>query len=121
MSWLRMEDDFVEDPDILALSSDAIVLHLSGLCYCARQETDGAVPGHALPILSRFSNPRTKRLIGELEKVGLWQENGTGWAIRNYLKYNPSHSSLEEKRKAKQRAGQAGGLAKAKQHGKERG
>ncbi|KKL71602.1 hypothetical protein LCGC14_2093250 [marine sediment metagenome] len=121
MTWVRLDDGFSDHPKVLVLPSDAIVLHLAGLCYCARQETDGAIPNHVLTILSRFSSTRTKKLAGELVQARVWEENGTGYIIHDYLDYNPSHKSLEERREKKRRAGQAGGLAKAKQSARKGG
>ncbi|KKL89691.1 hypothetical protein LCGC14_1912240, partial [marine sediment metagenome] len=66
----------------------------------------------------RFSKPKAIKLAARLIEVGLWERNGTGYAIHDYLDYNPSKKELEARREIKRRAGQAGGLAK--QAGKER-
>ena len=90
----------------------------SGAAVAANQQTDGAIPDAALTKLTRFSKPKAARLAGRLVEAGLWEANGTGYVIHDYLDYNPSRKSLEEKHESKRRAGRAGGLANAKQGGK---
>ncbi len=121
VSWVKVSDTLSGHRKILAAGPEASWLHIEGLCYCAQQETDGAIPDTALAKLTQYSKPKAMRLATRLVEVGLWERNGAGYAIHDYLDYNPSKKSLDEKRETKQRAGQAGGLAKAKQRGKEGG
>ena len=118
MSWVKLDDNFAGHRKVLAAGLEAAWLHIEGLCYCAQQETDGAILDAALVKLTQFSKPKAERLAVRLVEVGLWERNGTGYAIHDYLEYNPSKKELEARREIKRRAGQAGGLAK--QAGKER-
>ena len=118
VTWVRLDDNFPGHRKVLAASPEALWLHIEGLCYCAHQQTDGAIPSTALTKLTRFSKPKAARLAARLVEAGLWEVNGTGWMVHDYLDYNPSRQSLEEKHESKQRAGRAGGLANAKQGGK---
>ncbi len=118
MSWVKLDDGFSEHPKVLAVSGDALKLHLAGFCYCARQETDGAIPELALAQLTQFSKPKAIKLAARLVEVRLWERNGAGWLVHDYLDYNPSKKELDARREIKRRAGQAGGLAK--QAGRER-
>lgn len=120
MSWVKLDDNFPGHRKVLAAGPVAAWLHIEGLCYCAQQKTDGAILDAALSKLTQFSKPKAAKLAARLVEVGLWERNGAGYAIHDYLDYNPSKKSLEERREMKRRAGQAGGLAKAKQSGKER-
>ena len=117
MSWVRVDDKLSSHRKILAAGPAASWLHIEGLCYCALQETDGSIPGSALAMLTQYSKPKAAKLATKLVEVGLWERNGAGYAIHDYLEYNPSRKSLEEKRENNRRAGQAGGLAKAKRRG----
>jgi len=115
VTWVRLDDNFPGHRKVLAAGPEAAWLHVEGLCYCAHQQTDGAIPDAALVKLTQFSKPKALKLAARLVEAGLWERNGVGYAIHDYLDYNPSKKSLDEKREAKRRAGQAGGLAKAKQ------
>ncbi len=121
MTWVRLDDNFPGHRKVLAAGPEAAWLHVEALCYCAQQETDGAILNAALAHLTQFSKPKAVKLAARLVEVGLWELNGTGWMVHDFLEYNPSRKSLEEKRVKKQRAGQAGGLAKAKQGAREGG
>ncbi len=118
MSWVKLDDKLPGHRKILAASPEAAWLHIEGLCYCAQQETDGAIPDTALAMLTRFSKPKAMKLAARLVEVGLWERNSAGWLVHDYLDYNPSRKELEARREIKRRAGQAGGLAK--QAGRER-
>jgi len=98
VSWVKLDDGFADHPKVLAVSGDAVLLHLAGFCYCARQETDGAIPELALSQLTRFSKPKAAKLAARLVEVGLWERNGAGWLVHDYLDYNPSRESLKERR-----------------------
>jgi hypothetical protein len=100
VSWVKLDDKLPGHRKVLAVSPEAAWLHIEGLCYSAQQETDGAIPDTALAMLTRFSKPKAIKLAARLIEVGLWERNGTGYAIHDYLDYNPSKKSLEEKRKA---------------------
>ncbi|KKN16062.1 hypothetical protein LCGC14_0979510 [marine sediment metagenome] len=118
MSWVKLDDNFAGHRKVLAAGLEAAWLHIEGLCYCAQQETDGAILDAALVKLTQFSKPKAERLAVRLVEVGLWERNGAGWLIHDYLDYNPSKKELEARRETKRRAGQAGGLSK--QAGRER-
>jgi len=115
VTWVRLDDGFSGHGKVLAAGPEAAWLHVEGLCYCAQQKTDGMIPDAALAHLTQFSKPKAVKLAARLVEVGLWELNGTGWMVHDFLEYNPSRKSLEEKHESKQRAGKAGGLAKAKQ------
>ena len=100
MSWVKLDDKFTGHTKVLAAGPEAAWLHIEGLCYCAQQETDGVIPNAALAHLTQFSKARAEKLASKLIKVGLWEMNGAGWMIHDYLDYNPSRASLEIKRKA---------------------
>jgi hypothetical protein len=100
MSWVKLDDKFTGHTKVLAAGPEAAWLHIEGLCYCAQQETDGVILNAALAKLTQYSKPKAAKLADRLVEVGLWERNGTGYAIHDYLEYNPSKASLEEKRKA---------------------
>lgn len=122
MTWVRIDDVFPEHPKVLALGDDyerGVALHIRGLCYCARNLTDGHVPAR---MFREDAEIRTR-----LVEVGMWHEVEGGFVIHDYLDYNPSKAealALSESRRA---AGKAGADARwngkrdGKSHGKSHG
>ncbi|KKN75246.1 hypothetical protein LCGC14_0382450 [marine sediment metagenome] len=121
MSWVKVSDGLATHPKVLAAGQAAAWLHVAGLCYAAQHLTDGAISDSSLSGLGQYTRARARKLADRLVEVRLWERNGTGYAIHDYLDYNPSRKEVEARREAKRRIGQAGGLAKAKQRGKESG
>lgn len=105
MAWVKLTDGFPEDPRIEALSDKAFRLHVTALCYCARNLTDGRVTPKALTLSSIVAGTRNATAAAnELVLNGLWEPNGTGHVIPKYLEYNPSAQDVkEERRKARDR------------------
>ena len=100
MSWVKLDDGFATHPKVQAAGQSAAWLHVAGLCYAAQHLTDGAIPDSSLTGMGQFTGTRARSLAERLVEVGLWERNGAGYAIHDYLDYNPSRKSLEERRKA---------------------
>lgn len=90
MSWAKFDDAFADHPKIAGLSDAAFRLHVTAILYAARFETDGNLPVGAV---ARMGPGRE-----ELLAAGLWDEVATGWAIHDYLDYNPSKADRERMR-----------------------
>jgi hypothetical protein len=104
MAWIRLDDGFSEHRKVLALSPLALRAHIFALCYCARTRSDGHIPGPALKSLQA-----TRRHAAELVAAGMWEvEEGGGWAIHDYLKYQRSKAELDQDAK-RMRDARAGG------------
>jgi len=136
MPWVRFDDSTPDHPKLSALSSYAPLcgwLWFSACCYSMRYLTDGRID---LPTLHRLwpftrlhlsagsngdgellagaSHPTVDMLVAALVSVNLFEEMEAGWyRIHDFLEYNPSRREVTEARKKKQKAGQAGGLARA--------
>jgi hypothetical protein len=117
VTWLRIDDGFVEHPKVASLSDQAFRLHLVGLSYCARNLTDGTLDERATRIVGASVCARPGRLLTELEQVGLWDRAGDGYLIHDYLDWNPAASQVKkERRRAADRQKKARG-GKPKSHG----
>jgi len=84
--WVKMHDGMPEDPDVDALTDAAFRLYVSGICYAAREQTDGYIPTGKVPRLT----PRHKTsAVRELVQAGLWNDTVVegGYLIRNFEKY----------------------------------
>lgn len=110
MPYLNMDDNFADHPKIDVLSDGAFRLHVAGLCYCARNTTDGIVEKLRVPRLTRTYKPA---FLKELLASNIWVPHGLGYEIHDYLDWNKSrewwdHKREEDaKRKAAWRAAQA--------------
>lgn len=104
MTWVRLDDQFADHPKIVGLSASAFRLHVTAICYAARQETDGVIPRAAAFVV--------KRIAGELVAAGLWDAHPRGYVVHDYLDYNPSASELLSKRHAKRMAGAKGAASR---------
>lgn len=93
MPWVRLDDSFAEHPKVIGLSDAAFRTHVNAICYCNRQLTDGRVP-------SVLGNGCTEELLD----AGVWERNGSGFLVHDYLDYQPSKEEvLAEREKAAER------------------
>lgn len=109
MVWVRLEDTFPEHPKVIVLSDQAFRTHVTGICYCSRNLTDGFIP-----------NPAAGGGAAELVSAGIWSESESGFHIHDYLDYHPSRASVLAEREKKRKAGKKGGKATQAKHRKRR-
>lgn len=86
--WVKLDDDFADHPKVVGLSDKAFRAYVSGLCYCARQLTDGHIPSRMVKALA------PGRSGTELEQAGLWIQNGSGVVVHDYLEFQPATSHV---------------------------
>lgn len=92
MTWIRIDDHFVDHPKVLAIKDEAFRAYISGLCYSSRYLTDGFLPEAALDKIT------TQRARKQLTDAELWHETEGGITINDFLEYNPSKAETEKKR-----------------------
>jgi hypothetical protein len=101
-TWIKLHDNFWENPKVLAAGEDAALLYIQGLSYCSRNLTDGSIPTPALRNLTAKRDAKT--LVRVLVREGLWSETATGWQVHDYLKVQRSREQVEaEREKARER------------------
>ncbi len=99
VTYLLLEGEFAENKKIQALSDKAFRLHVAALCLTARNLKDGAISEIDLRILgANVDLERPKRVVNALVTAGLWETNGHGWKIHDYLEHNPSRADILRKR-----------------------
>lgn len=99
MTWVRLDDGFYRHPKARAVGKDGRALFLAACCWSAANLTDGAIPATALSmILSDAEVP--PRTVDRLVAEGLWETNGHGWVIHDFLAYNRSRARTETDREA---------------------
>lgn len=101
MAWVKLDDQFYSHPKVRrARKADlaALGLHMVALSYCGAHLTDGAVDD--LFVEEIVPNPaKRRRMVGVLIETGLWERNGSGWLIHDYLDFNESRKQVIERRR----------------------
>lgn len=111
MPWAKIDDKLHGHPKAAKAGLEALGLHLLAMSHCAAYETEGNIDT-SFP--QEKAGDRARELVASLVEAGLWEVNGTGWKIHDWLKYNPSNAQAKRLAKQRQAAGKRGGNAKAK-------
>jgi hypothetical protein len=100
MTWVRLDDRFPSHRKVALLSDRAFRLHVSAICWCAENLTDGHIGDRELALITRIRSVRAT--AKELQDAGVWDRVGDSWVIHDYLEYNPSREQvlLERKKNA---------------------
>lgn len=93
MTWLRLDDNAMDDPRIRQAGREAGWLHAWGMSYAARHLSDGHIPAQVIGDL-RGGTALAQRLVA----VGLWHKTPQGYFIPCYLEWNPSGTEIKERR-----------------------
>lgn len=96
--WAAVDAGLLRNPKVAALRPPARWLYVAGILHCADELTDGRIARHALPRLLLEAGARRPN-IAELEAAGLWEAEPDGWAVRDYLAWNPPKTHWESQRK----------------------
>lgn len=101
MPWARLDDTLHGHPKIRKAwrCRPALGLHLLALSYASSYETDGAIDEEFVEDYLPDAGERTA-VVDALVQSGLWERKSHGWAIYNYLKYNPSRDDIRARREA---------------------
>jgi hypothetical protein len=125
MGWIRVEDNFYDNPKIIAAGAHGMAVWIAAMGWCNRNLTDGIIPtvrsrqlvdftGAAI-LTSNFSGEDgsvcADHAVQTLVAVDLFHENGHDcldcvqpppgcYVIHDYLKYQPSKAQVEEKAEA---------------------
>jgi hypothetical protein len=103
VSYLQVDDRFADHPKVAVLSDAAFRAHVSALCYCSSHLTDGVFP---TTVAMRLARPKVRI---ELLASGVWMEAPGGYAVHDYLDWNPSRAEVLARRESKRQAGAKGG------------
>lgn len=95
MPYLNLDDHFAIHPKVDNLSDGAFRLHVSGLCYCAMNLTDGVVERRRV---SRLVPDYNRSHLRELTAAEMWLTRADGYEIHDYLDWNKSKAWWDGKR-----------------------
>ena len=112
MTWVRLDDSFLDHPKFLELDATSLRVWLRALCYANRHGTDGVI---ADVIATRLG--ATARVRAQLFRAphgylhGLW-ERGDGFVrIHDYAQFQPDSRKRSELAEHRALAGRLGGVA----------
>ena len=112
MSWIKLPDTIIDDPDLLELSSHAFRIYISMTSWSGKHLTDGVVPvgmiRHVCAMIPRTSRPRA---VQELLDSGLFIDHGDSIEIKDYLVHQRSKVEVDKDRETN-RQKQAGWRAR---------
>jgi hypothetical protein len=97
MPWVKLDDRFPSHRKIALLSDRAFRLHISAICWCAENLTDGRITDRELTLVAHVRG--LKATAKQLEDAGVWDRADDGWVIHDYLDYNPSREQVQAERK----------------------
>lgn len=95
MPYLNLDDNFADHPKVDALSDGAFRLHVAGLCYCAKNLTDGFIEDRRVRRLTETYKPA---FLTELVDAAMWLRVLNGYDLHDYLDWNKSKAWWDEKR-----------------------
>lgn len=81
--WVRLDDNFADDPVFDSVGPAASWLHVAGLCYSNRHLTDGFIQAARVGRLTSIedSNEQVRHLVSH----GVWQVVDGGYLIVHHL------------------------------------
>lgn len=107
MPWGRVDDTFHSHPKVMSIPPDirmaAVGLHWMAISWCNAHLTDGRVPSHAIAALGG-----TDEQASALVRARLWHRAGRSYRVHDFLDFNASRVSTEERHRARVEAGKAG-------------
>ena len=95
MTWAKLGDTFIDDPDLLALPRGVRLLHVEAIVWCCKHLTDGQIRGHVLPRLT--DEPDPLGAAAQLVAAGFWRTSGEGWEVVGFLDDQPSRQQVEQR------------------------
>lgn len=99
MTWVKLSDTLYDDPDMEGISLAAVGAFATILSYCGKHETDGFVTRERALVLARGKRVLLRELIAKNDRgEAPMIQNGVGFHVRNWTKYNPSKVELTERR-----------------------
>jgi hypothetical protein len=96
MAYVKLDDQIAHHPKVLRAGAEAAWLWAVSIAYCNRQLTDGHVPAAALSTMGSFRTP-PRKLAAALVAVGLFEIDGDGYQVHDYLSHNPDKATVQQR------------------------
>lgn len=99
MPWARIDDSAADHRKFKRAGLEAAGLYWLAVSYCARYLTDGHIDHDWLE--ERVPQPSKRdRLLEALVEQRLFDRNGSGFVVHDYLDFNPTAEQVLKRRKA---------------------
>jgi hypothetical protein len=99
-SYAPLSAHYYKDDAMAEAGEKAELLYVRGLAFCADVLSDGHISDVQLSrfvgVGMRDAKTRAERLV----EVGLWERNGSGYIVRQWLRWNRSRDEIEAKQRA---------------------
>ena len=116
MPWAKLDDGYLTHPKAMRAGIEGRALHVAAILYSSRELTDGQIETGVLPGLGGLAGVKNAAKTAELLVIlGLFERTATGYAVHDYLDYNPSRADVMADRESKREAGRKG--AHSRWHG----
>lgn len=99
MPWVRIDDGIWSHPKMNSISNDAFSLYICGLSYAGQYLTDGILSDADVERIAAYRHAGPSS-IAELVSRHLWEREGLGYRIHDFLTYNRSRAQVEQDRAA---------------------
>lgn len=118
MEWVKQPTREYRQPEVLALTDAAEIMHHRGRAYAGDMETHGFIPEGALPMLMRGWTPAKGRAAARaLVAANLWEQVDGGWKITGWGTEQSSMEAILTRRREKDAARQARHRERRRQRG----
>ena len=97
--WVKLDDEFFDNPKVARLSDKGQLLYIASLTYSAKHLTDGCLLERGVRIAKALVNA-TDKTVKELVEGGLWEPGEGCYAIHDWAKYNPPAAKVRAEREA---------------------
>lgn len=101
MTWVKIDDRFHCHRKVRQAGLEAVGLHARALSYSAAEDLEGRVE---TSWVEEVAGKKASKLTTALVEAGLWERNGNGWLIHDFLDYNPTNEERAKKAAAAKRA-----------------
>lgn len=103
VQWVRLDTAFPDNPKVLELvhagHHRTVFVYVCGLAYSGAQGNEGWLPVSALVRIHG-----RKQDAARLVDSGLWEAHPGGWAIHDWLEYQPTNETIAIRTKRAQAA-----------------
>lgn len=109
MPWVKLTDDWYDDPKVINAGDQAAWLWVVGLSWCARNLTDGIIPANQIARLTTLEDPHSA--AARAVEADLFRQVDGGFEVVNYLRFQPPRAEVlgrREKDAARKRGERSG-------------
>jgi hypothetical protein len=110
MPWAKIDDRFHSHRKVRRAGLEATGLFARSLSYSAAESTEGHIED---TWVEEVAGKRAGKLAEILMATRLWERNGTGYMIHDWLAYNISVADAAKLKKKKKEAGEKSAALRA--------